>query len=124
MGASTEPEGIVKELFDGWRAKDADRIAALFTEDAVYHNIPMDVIKGKEQIRHTIAGWLQSMPGMDFRFLNVLSGDGIVMMERRDLIPRDSGMHELPVMGVIELENGKISAWREYFDMGQMRDMG
>jgi limonene-1,2-epoxide hydrolase len=25
------------------------------------------------------------------------------------------------VMGVIELRDGKISAWREYFDMSQMR---
>ena len=121
MGASTEPDGVVKELFDGWRAKDADRIAELFTDDAVYHNIPMDVIKGKDDIRKTIAGWLNAMGGMEFKFVNILSGDNIVMMERVDLIPREGGMHELPVMGVIELEGGKIAAWREYFDMGQMR---
>ena len=121
MGASTEPTGVVKELFDGWRAKDIDRIAGLFTDDAVYHNMPMDVIKGKDQIRQTIAGWLDALPGMDFRFLNIVSGDNIVMMERVDVIPRDTGPHELPVMGVIELEGGKISAWREYFDMNQMR---
>ena len=121
MGASMEPTGVVKELFDGWRAKDIDRIANLFTDDAVYHNMPMDVIKGKDQIRQTIAGWLDALPGMDFRFLNVVSGDNIIMMERVDQIPREGGVHELPVMGVIELEGGKISAWREYFDMGQMR---
>ena len=50
-----------------------------------------------------------------------VSGDNIIMMERVDQIPREGGVHELPVMGVIELEGGKISAWREYFDMGQMR---
>lgn len=121
MGAQTEPTGVVKELFDGWRARDVDRIAALFTDDAVYHNIPMEVIKGKEDIRKTIAGWLDSMSGMDFKFRNLLSGDGIVMMERVDIIPRAGGNHELPVMGVIELQDGKISAWREYFDMTQMR---
>jgi limonene-1,2-epoxide hydrolase len=58
---------------------------------------------------------------MDFKFRNVLSGDDIVMMERVDVIPRADGNHELPVMGVIELRDGKISAWREYFDMTQMR---
>jgi|SRR3954447_4802013 limonene-1,2-epoxide hydrolase len=120
----TEPTGIVKELFDGWRAKDPDRIAALFTEDAVYHNIPMSVIKGREEIRAAIAGWLQAMGGMEFRFNHILSGDGIVMMERVDVIPRGDGTHELPVMGVLEFEGDKISAWREYFDMEQMRTTG
>src|SRR4029453_4281406 len=42
-------------------------------------------------------------------------------MERVDVIPREGGVHELPVMGVIELDGGKISAWRGDFDMGQMR---
>ena len=41
-----------------------------------------------------------------------------------DLIPRDGGVHELPVMGVLELEGDKIAAWREYFDMEQMRPSG
>ena len=121
MGASSEPTGVVKELFDGWVAKDADRIAELFTDDAIYHNMPMGAIKGKGEIKQTISGWLDALPGMEFRFINVVTAGNIVMMERVDLIPREGGMHELPVMGVIELEGGKIAAWREYFDMGQMR---
>ena len=47
------------------------------------------------------------------------------MMERIDLVPGPAGeARELSVMGVMELRDGQIAAWREYFDLGQMVALG
>lgn len=43
------------------------------------------------------------------------------MNERTDVMRRqDGGEIELPVMGVFEVRDGRISAWRDYFDMGMV----
>jgi limonene-1,2-epoxide hydrolase len=42
---------------------------------------------------------------------------GAVLNERTDRFKLDERWIELPVMGVFELRGGKISAWRDYFDL-------
>jgi limonene-1,2-epoxide hydrolase len=117
-------EELVEDFFNAWRAMDADRIAEFFTDDAVYDNIPMECVQGKDTIRATVAGWLAHMPGIDFRFRHVVVSGDVVLMERRDVISTESGSRELPVMGVMEFVGDKISAWREYFDLSQMQHLG
>ncbi|HEV7854456.1 MAG TPA: limonene-1,2-epoxide hydrolase family protein, partial [Mycobacterium sp.] len=47
----------------------------------------------------------------------VSDGD-LVMNERTDVMRRKGGEPiPLPVTGVFEIENGRIKAWRDYFDM-------
>ncbi len=41
-------------------------------------------------------------------------------MERFDIVPGGSGPKDLPVAGFMELRDGKIALWREYFDLAQM----
>ena len=43
------------------------------------------------------------------------------MNERTDVITTDGSSVSLPVMGVFELRDGKISAWRDYFDLAMFR---
>ena len=46
-------------------------------------------------------------------------GDGIVMNERSDRFQIGTHTITLRVMGVFELADGKITHWRDYFDMNQ-----
>ena len=42
----------------------------------------------------------------------------VVMNERTDVMRRkDGGEISLPVTGVFEVVDGKIAAWRDYFDL-------
>jgi limonene-1,2-epoxide hydrolase len=47
-----------------------------------------------------------------------ISHGNVVMNERTDVMRRQDG-HEiaLPVMGVFEVRDGRIAAWRDYFDL-------
>jgi len=58
-----------------------------------------DVPPGRLEIRHQIA-----------------SGS-IVMNERTDYITINGTAVVLPICGVFEIEDGRIKAWREYFDL-------
>ena len=44
---------------------------------------------------------------------------GVVMNERTDRFLINNNWTEIRVMGVFELTDGRIVAWRDYFDMQQ-----
>ena len=114
-----EPREIVTNFCAAWSKLDLDDIMRYFSEDAVYHNIPVDPVRGREDIRTTIATFTTGWERVDFEIRNLLADGGLVMTERVDRFISPERVVELPVMGVFEVSNGLITAWRDYFDINQ-----
>jgi limonene-1,2-epoxide hydrolase len=109
---------LVTEFCKKWASPDLDELAGFFTEDAVYHNIPMEPVQGRDAINEFIAGFLAEFDGIDFHVHRQVSDGALVMNERTDVMRRkDGGQIPLPVMGVFEVVDGRIAAWRDYFDL-------
>ncbi len=110
---------ITTAFIDAWETLDVDAIMDFFTEDAIYTNIPMDPPNnGKAEIRAFIEGFVGSASEIEFIVHHQIeSADGIVMNERTDRINFNGKVVNLPVMGIFEFRDGKICAWRDYFDM-------
>jgi limonene-1,2-epoxide hydrolase len=115
-----DSEQVVREFCDVWSSSDLDRIMSFFADDAVYHNIPMDPVVGTEAIRSFIEGFTAMVDRVEFEITNLAVNDNVVLTERVDTFVRPAGSIGLPVMGTFELTDGKISAWRDYFDMAQV----
>jgi limonene-1,2-epoxide hydrolase len=116
------PIEIVRRFCAVWSNVDPDEIAEFFTDDAVYHNIPMDPLTGRDTIKSFIAGFAGGAEQIDFRVRNIVASGDVVLTERVDVFVMPSGKVELPVMGTFEVRDGKIAAWRDYFDMKQFMD--
>ena len=115
-----EPIDVVNEFCDLWAKGDLDAIVACFTDDAVYHNIPIAPVTGKDAIRQTIEGFTAAVDTVEFRVLHIAAAGNVVMTERVDAFISPKVTIELPVMGTFEVTaDGKISAWRDYFDLNQ-----
>jgi limonene-1,2-epoxide hydrolase len=114
-----QPIDIVQRFCDAWGRKDLDEIVAFFSDDAVYHNIPLAPVVGPDQIRATIEGFSGGVEKIEFIVDNIAADGGTVLTERRDIFTFANGVIDLPVMGTFEVTDGKISAWRDYFDMNQ-----
>jgi limonene-1,2-epoxide hydrolase len=111
-------DDLVTEFCARWASPDPDELAGYFTEDAVYHNIPMQPLHGRDAIRDFIAGFLAAFDGIDFNVHRQISDGILVMNERTDVMRRKDGQTiPLPVMGVFEVRDERIVAWRDYFDM-------
>ena len=83
-----------------------EELAGYFTEDGVYHNIPMDPVQGPEAIKQFIAGFTAAFDGIDFQVHRQVSDGNLVMNERTDVMRRKDGKPpiKLPVTGVFEIE--------------------
>ena len=90
-----------------------------FAEDAVYHNIPVEPAVGREAILGLLNMFLTPVERVEFRMLNIVGSGNTVLTERVDVFVLPNATIELPVMGTFEVKDGKIAAWRDYFDLNQ-----
>ena len=115
---ATDAEKIVTDFCNAWPRKNVDELLAFFTDDAVYHNIPLESAKGKEAIRGVINTFLPMARSLQFKVLHSAGNGNVVFNERVDIFDLGNGKTiSLPVAGVFEVTGSKISAWRDYFDM-------
>jgi limonene-1,2-epoxide hydrolase len=120
--ATDTPIDIVRRFCAAWSNVNPDELAEFFTDDAVYHNIPIAPVTGRDTIKATIAGFTGGVEKVEFRLRNIVADGPIVLTERVDVFVLPQGAIELPVMGTFEVRDGKIAAWRDYFDMKQFMD--
>jgi limonene-1,2-epoxide hydrolase len=52
--------------------------------------------------------------------MNIAADGPAVMTERVDVFKVSGRSFALRVMGIFEVSDGKIDAWRDYFDMNQL----
>ena len=114
---ATEAEKVVADFCKSFERKNLDEIMGFFTDDAVYHNMPMEPAKGKDAIRATINSYLPSSDRIVFKILHTASNGNIVFNERMDMFDIGEKRVELPVAGMFEVRGGKITLWRDYFDL-------
>lgn len=111
---------LVREFCDAWTGlPDVAALLGYFTDDAVYHNIPIDPVVGKDAIGATFAMFTSGVERVEFRVKNVAAAGDVVLTERVDVFVTPNVTIELPVMGTFEVRDGKIAAWRDYFDLNQ-----
>jgi len=116
-------EAVVRELIAAFNANDVDRVLAFFAADAVYHNIPVQPVSGTAAIRAVLAGFMGMASEIDWVLRHLAeTRDGVVLTERVDRFLVRGRWIELPVMGAFEVRDGRITAWRDYFDMKQFQD--
>lgn len=108
---------IVIAFVNAWNRMDWDQVFELMTDDVVYHNIPMQRIEGKPAAREAI---LAMQPeAVDWQILSIAENGNKVLTERLDDFDMPGGRRlSMPVMGTFEITDGRISAWRDYFDLG------
>ena len=114
---ATENERVVNEFCRTWSTLDIGKVMEFFTDDAVYHNIPLTAAKGKAEIRKTIDGFMPGTTKVEFKILSTASAGDLVFNERVDSFIVNGRPVEVPVAGVFQLRDGKIMAWRDYFDL-------
>lgn len=106
---------VVTDFIESWKTVDVEHILGFLTEDVFYHNIPMEPLHGIAATR----AFFQSMGKLDsaaWEVLNIAANGNVVLTERVDTFVISGKPLSIPVMGVFEIENGKIKAWRDYFD--------
>ena len=106
--------------------KDVAAAAAMVSPSISYENMPMDPIVGREAMAATLEMFLGNANEVDWVIVRQHEVGNVVFNERIDRFQIGSGWLELPLAGVFEVDDdGLITLWRDYFDMGSyQRQLG
>jgi limonene-1,2-epoxide hydrolase len=110
-------EAVVRNFIAAWSRLDADELVQFFAEDGTYHNMMARPVSGRENLRKFIASFVKNWTATEWEIINIVSRGEIVMIERLDRTRLGEKKVDLPCVGVFEMNEGKIRAWRDYFDL-------
>jgi limonene-1,2-epoxide hydrolase len=123
MGTEEDAERLVREFCDAFDGSNAEGLRPYFTDDVVYYNIPLDPAVGIDATIDFIEGFFGMCESMTIETVNLAVRGNVVLTERIDTFTVGEVVAPLLVMGTFEVRDGKISAWRDYFDLGQITTM-
>jgi limonene-1,2-epoxide hydrolase len=110
-------ERIVRDFIAAWSRLDPAELAAFFTDDGCYHNIPTAPVRGRDKVQQFIRGFTANWTATHWDIVSIAAVGDRVYAERLDRTGMQQGDVDLPCLGVFEMENGRIREWRDYFDL-------
>lgn len=114
----TAPLEVTLAFLKAFEAMDFDRALVHLADDAEYTNVPMGTVRGPEGARQVLEPFFGPIHENEFLILRQAVDGPVVFLERLDRHRLDHGWRELPVNSVFEVHDGRITVWRDYFDLG------
>src|SRR5262249_11131663 len=113
-----DPETIVREFCAAWDRRDVEEILPGSARRPPSHTRRLEPGRGPAAIREVLNVFVPPASRIHFEVRAIVSRGDLVFTERVDHFTVAGKEVALPVAGVFELRDGKIAAWRDYFDMG------
>ncbi len=107
---------IVRDNLLAFNQMDYHRIMEDYADDAIVHFMMRDPVVGKDNISALFASFENDIQQCDIKITNILESGNMVMAERIDDVLFQGKPTSVPVMCTVELKDGKITHWREYYD--------
>ena len=108
---------FIREFLEACVRADPDEFATYFCEDATWWNSPWRPVSGRIAIRETLRIGAERMTALPWEIRHIVASGNVVMTERVDHFRVADKPISVPCMGIFELREGKIAAWRDYWDL-------
>lgn len=120
-----EKVAVVQAILDAWSAEDWDRVEALFAPHGVLQSVMTEAIVGREAFAERVRLLSVGLERIKLHIKAIGVIDGRVFVERVDDFDTNGHHGEVPVVGVLSVENGMVTEWLEYYDRATLlRGMG
>lgn len=113
-------EAVVRDMMAAWNTMDLERILGLFAPDGAFHSVMLEPIVGREALRAHFTPVFAALDRVTLEVVNLGRVGDVVFVERVDDFVYRGKHSRIPVVGVIEIDNGLIREWRDYYDRASM----
>lgn len=114
------PVETVQAFFRALEDRDLERLFSLTDESILYENVSLPPARGMKAFAKQMRGFVKISNGFEVRMHAIAANGGTVLTERVDILTIKGVDLEFWVCGTLEVRDGKITLWRDYFDWGQM----
>lgn len=110
---------IVEALLTSLQAQDTERVGAVLDDNLVYQNVGLPTIRGRARAMKLFRA-MEGRPGFEVKIHRIAVNGSSVLTERTDVLIFGPVRMQFWVCGVFEVHNGRITLWRDYFDVWDM----
>lgn len=115
--SSSSDIALVEAFFASFQALDVEEALSMMDDDIVYQNVPFPADRGKPAVARTLKMFGRFVNRFEVKMRNIAARDGVVLTERVDVLDGPLVHLELFVCGTLEVKDGRITLWRDYFDL-------
>lgn len=113
---------VANQMIKAWKDSDWRKVGDLFAEKGVLHSMMIDPVVGREKIYQRIAdlgkGIDKNGVVLDVAHIGIING--LVFIERKDHFVYNGKSGSVPVVGILDIRDGKVQEWRDYYDRAQL----
>jgi limonene-1,2-epoxide hydrolase len=113
---TTENTRTVEAFLNALQEQDFETVEALFDDDLVYENVGFSRIRGGRRTAKLLSR-MQGRIGFQVKIHRIAADGSAVLTERTDALILGPLRIQFWVCGVFEVNNGRITLWRDYFDV-------
>lgn len=119
---SREAVAVAMEMVEAWNTMQWERMIDLFAEDAVFQSMMKEPVIGRETIRPRFLALVDGLERIELQIRNMAVDGNVVFLERVDDFVYKGKHSRIPVVGVLEIADGEVTAWRDYYDWAQLEE--
>jgi limonene-1,2-epoxide hydrolase len=119
LDSDVDKAHVVEVLLSSLQAQDADGAAAVLDENLVYQNVGFPTIHGRARAVKLFRA-MEGRLGFEVKIHRIAVNGSSVLTERTDVLQFGRLRLQFWVCGVFEVSGGRITLWRDYFDMWDM----
>jgi limonene-1,2-epoxide hydrolase len=108
---------LIHTYYAAWVRDDLEAVLALCTDDLVAVNVPIGPVRGKQAVREFLTKFGRGMQQKRYAVERIIESGDSAMVEGVEHYVRDGKSVSLPYMSRFKFRDGKITEWRDYFDL-------
>jgi steroid delta-isomerase-like uncharacterized protein len=131
----TQADHLIQEWAAGWATRDLERVAAVFTDDCIYEDVPMGVVNhGKDEFRDFGNAFLAAVPDFEVKLTSHLAAGGWGAAEWEMSGTHSGDLPNMPASGrtfsirgasVFEVAGERLRRCSDYWDAASwLRQLG
>lgn len=121
MTVSDAQQKLLQDVFTAIDQRDADGFVSYLTADAIFRFGSAPPAKGRDAAREAVAGFFGTIAGLSHELNRSLAADNVLICEGEVTYTRHDGSTvTLPFADSFELDDGLISHYRIYMDIGPL----
>ena len=107
---------IVEDFLKALEHQNFETFDALLADDVVYQNVGLPTVRGRGRVVKMMRG-MEGRMGFEVKFHRNVAEGNTVLNERTDAMIIGPVRLQFWICGVFEVHDGRITLWRDYFDL-------
>ncbi|GGC69509.1 nuclear transport factor 2 family protein [Hoyosella rhizosphaerae] len=119
LAIQNDAAAAVRDFLTAIERRDVEAASTFLHDDVAFKLVPFPELRGKADVVRQLRGLLAAIASMHIEMHNIAANGDTVLTERTHTLELGPVPVQLWMCGTFETRNGKITMWRDRFDVAE-----